>query len=60
MQDEQAFITFRESGVTEIRNLSDGQIRSSNQAYRAILGFLMTRAESGDWLVVGQREFDSG
>ncbi len=60
VQDEQAFITFRESGVTEIRNISDGQIRSSNQAYRAILGFLMTRAESGDWLVVGQREFDSG
>ncbi len=59
VQDERAFIAIRETGVTELRGSGDGRILSTDPAYRAVLGFIMDRAESGNWLVTDRRVFDT-
>ena len=59
VQDELAFIAFRETGETELRGQGDGRIISSDPAYRAVLGFIMSRSETGQWLVTDRRVFDS-
>ena len=59
VQDELAFIAFRETGETELRGAGDGRIISSDPAYRAVLGFIMSRSETGQWLVTDRRVFDS-
>ena len=59
VQDELAFIAFRETGETELRGSGDGRIISSDPAYRAVLGFIMSRSETGQWLVTERRVFDS-
>lgn len=59
VQDELAFIAFRETGETELRGQGDGRIISSDPAYRAVLGFIMSRSEAGQWMVTDRRVFDS-
>lgn len=59
VQDELAFIAFRETGETELRGAGDGRIISSDPAYRAVLGFIMSRSETGQWLVTDRRVFDT-
>lgn len=59
VQDERAFIVFRETGETELRGQGDGRIISSDPAYRAVLGFIMSRSEAGQWMVTDRRVFDS-
>ena len=59
VQDELAFVAFRETGETELRGAGDGRIISSDPAYRAVLGFIMARGETGQWLVTDRRVFDS-
>lgn len=59
VQDELAFIAFRETGETELRGQGDGRIISSDPAYRAVLGFIMSRSEAGQWMVTDRRVFDT-
>ena len=59
VEGEQAVIIFRASGVAELRDLRDRTVVRS-APYRAVLGFLMDRAETGDWLVIDQRDLTGG
>ena len=59
VEGEQAVIIFRADGIQEFRDLRDRQVVRS-APYRAVLGFLMDRAETGDWLVIDQRDLSGG
>ena len=59
VEGEQAVIIFRADGIQELRDLRDRQVVRS-APYRAVLGFLMDRAETGDWLVIDQRDLTGG
>ena len=58
VQDEKAFIAFRETGESVLRSTLDGRIISRDPAYGAVLGFIMERSQRGQWLVTDWRVFD--